>query len=604
VSKLVQLLHPSHSLAAAVGWLAATLSLGMAALTVWLSNFADYGLLQARDVRMMAGVSAAAAQVDTELASRLQALRALRTVLGPAPAHAGSALALPKWNKAVDELRANRPEFEWIGLLDEVGRLFSETPAADGSPRTHASQWTRNCGKGDWYGVVQQGTLFGLCTQLVDDQGRFLATAAAHLPASWLAKVVAGVRAGLDVDHQAQVLVVDERHNILADTRTGPGAGPPDPGLGPPVSPFWTPGKVAVQRLDNDVRLVVVRARVPPDSPLHSLGLQVLLVQPTELAIWRGGLNQRRIAWMSLGLSILGAMIGFAFARRLTRRLTELSAAVKRVGTNPQARIDPPAGQDEVSELGHAFSALLDKLRREHEALTTLTLELEQRVQDRTREVERLAADSRYAAVVRERLRLARDLHDTLAQSMMAMLVEVRVLRKLHAHNPAVLAAELERAEQLAHEGLNEARDAIGQIRLNVVRDLGLGPALSGAIGRWSERTGIEISYSSDVHARRFADERAEVLFRIAEEALRNIERHAGATQIEVALADIDGAIELTVRDNGIGFDPDARYAGHYGLVGMREQAQFIGATFSIDARPGDGTTLRVRLRVGPEQSG
>jgi signal transduction histidine kinase len=583
VSKLVQVLDPSHSLAAAVGWLAAALSLGVTAVTVWLSNFADNNLLLARDAVMTAGVSAVATEVDRELASRMQALQSLRAV---------------PTSKALGELRTDHPEFEWIGLFDDAGRLLEQTAAPGAPARADTGQWMRRCDRDGWFGRVQQGTSFGLCMQFLDAEGRIVATAAAHLPRIWLADIVARTRSRLNVDHRAQLLVVDDRQNVLADTRAHPGPLPTHPG----PSPFWTPGKVTVQRLDDDQRRVVVRARLAPDSTLNRLGVQVLLMQPTEMPFWRGGVNQRRIALTSLGVSILAALIGFGFARRLTRRLTDLSAAVKRVGTDPRARVDPPAGKDEVSELGHAFSALLDQLRREQEALTALTLELEQRVQDRTREVERLAADSRYAAVVRERLRLARDLHDTLAQSMMTMLAEVRMLRKLHAHDPRALAAELEHAEQLAHDGLNEARDAISRIRLNVVRDLGLGPALSGAIERFSERTGIAVSYRSDVHAGSFADERAEVVFRIAEETLRNIERHAGASHVEVALTDLDEAtLELTVRDDGIGFDPDVPRPGHYGLVGMKEQAQLIDAQLSISARAGGGATLRLRLRVGPE---
>jgi signal transduction histidine kinase len=595
VSKLVQVLDPSHSLATAVGWLAAALSLGTTALTIWLSNFVDDNLLLARDAAMTAGVSAVAAEVDTEVASRMQTLQSLR-----------AAWTRPESSKALGELRANYPEFKWIGLFDGAGRLLDQAAAPDAPPRADTGQWAHGCPRGGWFGRVQQGASLGICTRLVDGEGRAVATAAAHLPRSWLEGVVARVRARMNVDSRAQVLVVDDRQQLLVDTRTRPAPAPAHPGASPrgadAADPFWTPGTVTIQRLDEGGRQVVVRALLTPDSMLHRLGLQVLLMQPTEAQFWRGGVNQRRIALMSLGLSIGAALIGFGFARRLTRRLANLSTAVKRVGTDPVARIDPPGGKDEVSELGHAFSVLLDKLRCEQEALTALTLELEQRVQDRTREVERLAADSRYAAVVRERLRLARDLHDTLAQSMMAMLAEVRMLRKLHVHDPEALAAELERAEQLAHDGLNEARDAISQIRLNVVRDLGLGPALSGAIARFSERTGIEVSWRSDAHARSFADERAEVVFRIAEEALRNIERHADATHIEIALADIDDAtIELTVRDNGVGFDPDAPRPGHYGVVGMREQAQIIDAQFSISARSGGGTTLRLRLRVGPE---
>jgi len=85
-----------------------------------------------------------------------------------------------------------------------------------------------------------------------------------------------------------------------------------------------------------------------------------------------------------------------------------------------------------------------------------LSGELERRVAVRTREVERLAEESRYAAIVRERLKIARDLHDTLAHSMMAMLSEVRLLRKLEMHDPDSLREELARAEAVAHEGKAE----------------------------------------------------------------------------------------------------------------------------------------------------
>ena len=97
-----------------------------------------------------------------------------------------------------------------------------------------------------------------------------------------------------------------------------------------------------------------------------------------------------------------------------------------------------PPGLDEVSQLGAAFAGILDDLRQERRELQSLSSELERRVTVRTLEVERFAEESRYSAIVRERLKIARDLHDTLAHSMMAMLSEIRFLRKLQAHDPAV----------------------------------------------------------------------------------------------------------------------------------------------------------------------
>jgi len=228
--------------------------------------------------------------------------------------------------------------------------------------------------------------------------------------------------------------------------------------------------------------------------------------------------------------------------------------------------------------------------------------ELELRVAERTREVERLAAESRYAAVVRERLRMARDLHDTLAHSMMATLAEVRLLRKLHEHDPAALAEELARTEAVAHEGLAEARASIARLRINPVRDTGLGPALEGALRLFAETSGLAVHTEFDPAAAAFADAAAEPVFRIAEEALRNIVRHARARSVEVRLARAGtaaGGFVLSIRDDGAGFDPAAHFEGHYGLVGMREQAALGGASLSIDSTPGQGTVVQVVFGQG-----
>jgi signal transduction histidine kinase len=216
--------------------------------------------------------------------------------------------------------------------------------------------------------------------------------------------------------------------------------------------------------------------------------------------------------------------------------------------------------------------------------------------------VERLAEESRYAAIVRERLQIARDLHDTLAHSMMAMLSEVRLLRKLQVHAPNSMADELARAEEVAHAGLNEARSAIAQIRSNSVRDTGLGPALSRAIERFKDRTGLDVEFAVDSEAARFGDERADVIFRMTEEALRNIERHARASRVNIELRSVNGAhLTLKIADDGIGFDPAVTRPGHFGLIGLREQAQLIGAEFKIKSAPGPGTILELKLRIAPE---
>ncbi|NML18385.1 sensor histidine kinase [Azohydromonas caseinilytica] len=419
---------------------------------------------------------------------------------------------------------------------------------------------------------------------------------APHLPSQErLAALIDDVRERVKPDPLARVLLLNERHGIVFERPSGSPL--------PPLAPVL-PG-VAVLPADDGQRTLVVSAPRDAAPALSALGMHVAVVQPAEeRGHGGGGSLQEKLTAISILLSITAALVGAMFARRLTRRLGELTAQVRRVARQEADGIVEPKGRDEVAVLGRAFSRLLQAQRQEHDELDRLTQELEQRVQARTREVERLAADSRYAAVVRERLRLARDLHDTLAHSMMEMLVEVRTLRMLHAHDPQKLGAELERAEEVARQGIKEAREAVSQMRLNAVRDLGLGAALGGAVNRFAERTGLDVRFSTDPQAATFADPRAETLFRIAEEVLRNIDRHAQASHVQVALKDLDnGTIELAIADDGVGFDLAEPHPGHYGLVGISEQAQLIDAELELRSAPGAGTAVRLRLRVGPEMS-
>ena len=335
-------------------------------------------------------------------------------------------------------------------------------------------------------------------------------------------------------------------------------------------------------------------------NELAPLGLQVQLSEPKERVYQRADAVAARILWASLGLGAATALIGALGARQLTRGLKQLTVSVASTGRT-DARIDVPPGRDEVAKLGAAFARLIEDLEQERSELRTLSNELERRVSIRTEEVERLAEESRYAAIVRERLKIARDLHDTLAHSMMAMLSEIRFLRRLQIRDPAALIEELARAETLAHEGLQEARAAITQMRGTAVRETGLGPALANAFERFTNLSGIAGEFFADVEVAGFGDERAETLLRMAQEALRNIERHARATRVAVRLLSISkDALQLRIEDDGIGFDPQIIRAGHYGLVGLREQAQLIGAELHIVSKPNEGTIVCVSLRLSP----
>lgn len=135
-------------------------------------------------------------------------------------------------------------------------------------------------------------------------------------------------------------------------------------------------------------------------------------------------------------------------------------------------------------------------------------------------------------------------------------------------------------------------------MRFSPVRDAGLAAARGDHVKLFVERTGIPVDDTSDAPAGAFADERAEALFWISEEAMRNVERHAGSTRVAVALrVATDGhGLMLVIADDGVGFDAEAAHPGHYVLAGLREQAQLIGAVLTIQGAPQQGTTLKVVL--------
>jgi signal transduction histidine kinase len=180
------------------------------------------------------------------------------------------------------------------------------------------------------------------------------------------------------------------------------------------------------------------------------------------------------------------------------------------------------------------------------------------------------------------------------------MLSEIRFLRRLQARDPAAVADELARAEEIAHEGLKEARTAITQMRVTAVRDTGLGPALSSEFDRFIDRTGLTGEFTADIESARFGDERAETILRMVQEALRNVERHAMATRVTLEARTSGGRfLTLEIEDNGVGFDTRALRSGHYGLVGLREQAALIGAQLKIESGR-KGTKITITLPMAP----
>lgn len=205
--------------------------------------------------------------------------------------------------------------------------------------------------------------------------------------------------------------------------------------------------------------------------------------------------------------------------------------------------------------------------------------------------VEKLAAG-------RERSRLARELHDTLAHSMTATAVQLEAAQATWDTNPEKSREMIDSALQRTRDGLVEARRAIEALRASPLEERGLRGALAWLADETSAVSGLEISVEGDRDEARVPPDVEQATFRIADEAITNAVRHAEATKVSVQLDIARTGLRLSIVDDGIGFDTGASHNGHHGLTGMRERADLVGGSIEIDSSS-IGTTIGFTAPLG-----
>jgi signal transduction histidine kinase len=233
---------------------------------------------------------------------------------------------------------------------------------------------------------------------------------------------------------------------------------------------------------------------------------------------------------------------------------------------------------------------LADTWRQEHMA-----------VQQANRQLRGYAATIEHLATSRERVRLARDMHDTLAHSLSALVVQLEAVDALQEVDPASARAQFAKVRQQARIGLDEARQAILNLRSAPVEELGLAGAIEQVVEWFGQRNGIPANWVVEGEPVPLLPVQANALYRIAEEALDNVERHAEAGQLTVRLS-YEHGVAFSVQDDGQGFDPETVDSDRYGLVGIYERAALVDAQVMVDSAPNKGTTLTVKI-VEPWQS-
>ncbi|MCQ4348946.1 PAS domain S-box protein [Pseudomonas stutzeri] len=199
-----------------------------------------------------------------------------------------------------------------------------------------------------------------------------------------------------------------------------------------------------------------------------------------------------------------------------------------------------------------------------------------------------------------EKARIAREVHDELGQMLTVLKLEISMCQLAHGELDAQLDERLRQMSRLIAQLFQQVRDVATALRPPIL-DAGIASAIEWQARRFETRTGIPCLVEVPDNLPPLGEAKATGLFRVLQEALTNIMRHAGAHSVEIRLRREAGALQLCIADDGVGFDPNRTRSGSFGLVGMRERVAMLGGSLALDSGPGQGTTLCVRVPLERE---
>ena len=314
-----------------------------------------------------------------------------------------------------------------------------------------------------------------------------------------------------------------------------------------------------------------------PSLLTQILAVNTLLITATVLAavavaqLDLGDADTRRQA-MILTAGILATILvdAMVLRRRLQplERLTEVMERVDLAQPGERAQV-PEADSADVVRLHHAFNRMLDRLEAERAHTASAVLRAQEE----------------------ERARLARDLHDEANQSLTGVLLRLQACSQ---DAPEPLRSELRATQQVANEAMEELLRLARELRPTALDDHGLAAALRAQVDRFSDQTGIDVDLELGADAETLGDDEQIVVYRVIQESLSNIARHADAGHVRVELTSDDARPLVRVGDDGRGFNLDAPTG--LGLTGMRERARLAGGRVDVHSVQGHGTTVELRL--------
>jgi signal transduction histidine kinase len=307
-------------------------------------------------------------------------------------------------------------------------------------------------------------------------------------------------------------------------------------------------------------------------------------------------------------VTLVGAIIAYFLGTLLTKPLSQLVEVTKAVAKGNLKQKAPVMARDEVGKLALAFNAMTEALarsRQESEEFNRQLLQLNKELQ--RKEVLRSQLLGKVIrAQEEERKRIARELHDEFAQTLTAFVMSIEAADQALPPGSDQIRERLLRTKTLATQTLEQTRLLILDLRPVVLDDLGLIPAIRWYAERHLEMTGVKVELQVTGTKGRLLPEVETTLFRIIQEAISNVAKHADASHVTISLEFMDSLVTAAIEDDGRGFDVSPTLSSEgkkqcLGFLGMQERATLLGGKLAIESRPGTGTKVLVEIPLGKD---
>jgi signal transduction histidine kinase len=266
------------------------------------------------------------------------------------------------------------------------------------------------------------------------------------------------------------------------------------------------------------------------------------------------------------------------FIETLSQRTVELAASNLELSLEVAQR---KAAEAALQQSERHYSELLEKSEYLQEQLRRLSRQILSAQED-------------------ERKKISRELHDVIAQTLTGINVRLAALAREAATNTKGLDRNIARTQRLVEKSVEIVHRFARELRPAVLDDLGLIPALHSFMKNFTTRTGVRTHLTALASVEQLDTPRRTILFRVAQEALTNVARHAQASRVEVSIQKVPDGIGMKIKDDGKSFQVERVMRGegskHLGLLGMRERLEMVGGKFGIDSAPGQGTTVTAQI--------